>query len=56
MRGKNTQRNCIIAIGVTENEKIAIAEAAELEKRSVSNYIRYRLNDILEGVNDDDRT
>jgi len=53
MREKKQRRNCMINITVTEGEKIAIAREAEREKRTISNYIRCRLQDILEGIDDD---
>lgn len=53
MRIKRPYRGETITVTVTPKEKTAIAEAAEKEKRTISGYIRYRLRDILEGVNDD---
>lgn len=51
MRVKKPHRGDTITVTVTEQEKTAIAESAEKEKRTMSGYIRYKLRDVLEGVN-----
>lgn len=53
MKIKKPYRGETVTITVTEREKTAIAEEAEKEKRTMSGYIRYRLRDVLEGVNND---
>lgn len=53
MRIQKPARDERIAVTLTEQEKAAIAREAEKESRTVTSYIRYRLRDILEGVNDD---
>lgn len=53
MRIVKPYRGETITITVTAHEKAAIAESAEKDKRTISGYIRYRLRDVLEGVNDD---
>lgn len=52
MKINKPYRGETITVTVTEQEKTAIAENAEKEKRTISSYIRYKLRDILEGVND----
>lgn len=53
MKIQKPYRGETITVTVTAQEKAAIAEHAEKEKRTISGYVRYRLMDILEGVNDD---
>lgn len=53
MRIQKPHRGETITVTVTAQEKAAIANNAEKEKRTISGYIRYKLRDILEGVNDD---
>jgi hypothetical protein len=51
VRIKKPYRGETITVTVTPEEKTAIAENAEKEKRTMSGYIRYKLRDVLEGVN-----
>lgn len=53
MRIKRPSRDERIVVTVTEQEKMKIAEIAQQDNRTICSYIRYRLRDILEGVNDD---
>lgn len=53
MKIQKPHRGETITFTVTREEKIAIAKQAEEEKRTMSGYIRYRLRDILEDMNDD---
>lgn len=53
MRIKKPYRGETITVTVTPEEKTAIAETAEKEKRTMSGFIRYKLRDVLEGVNND---
>ncbi len=53
MRIQKPYRGETITVTVTAEEKAAIAENAEKEKRTMSGFIRYKLRDVLEGANDD---
>ncbi len=53
MRILKPHRGDTVTFTVTEQEKNKIASEAEKEKRTMSGYIRYRLRDVLEGVNND---
>lgn len=53
MKIQKPNRDCTVTVTLTEQEKLAIGKEAENERRTISGYIRYKLRDVLEGVNDD---
>ncbi len=53
MKIQKPNRDCTVTVTLTEAEKVAIGKQAESEGRTISGFIRHKLCDVLEGVNND---